>query len=131
VLVDETAAPPLPPRVVAVEETLFDEEPAPPPVAPGPGLAGASLPEETTSPGGTPFSSSTLAELYLRQGIVDRAVEVYRQVLAEEPGNDRARSRLAELEGAPSPGEARSARRKALERTIAGLEALLSALQRR
>ena len=39
----------------------------------------------------TPFSSSTLAELYFRQGLVDRAVEVYRQVLDEEPGNERAR----------------------------------------
>ena len=126
--VDETAAPTLPPRAVAVEETVFDEEPAPP-AAPGP--AGASPPEDTTSPGGTPFSSSTLAELYLRQGIVDRAVEVYKQVLAEEPGNDRARSRLAEIEKAPLPAETRAARRRALERTIAGLEALLSVLQRR
>ena len=50
--------------------------------------------------GATPFSSSTLAELYFRQGLVDRAVEVYRQVLDEEPGNERARSRLAELESA-------------------------------
>jgi tetratricopeptide (TPR) repeat protein len=124
-LVDEAAAPTLPPRAVAVEETVFDEEPAP---APAP--EGARPLEEATSPGGTPFSSSTLAELYLRQGIVDRAVEVYRQVLAEEPGNDRARSRLAEIEKAPLPAEARAARRKALERTIAGLEALLSVLQR-
>jgi hypothetical protein len=52
-------------------------------------------------------------------------------VLAEEPGNERARSRLAEIESAPSPAEARAARRNALERTIAGLEALLAVLQRR
>jgi tetratricopeptide (TPR) repeat protein len=126
--VDETAAPTLPPRAVAVEETVFDEEPAP---AAASGLPVAGPPEESTSPGGTPFSSSTLAELYLRQGIVDRAVEVYKQVLAEEPGNDRARSRLAEIEKAPLPAEARAARRRALERTIAGLEALLTVLQRR
>jgi tetratricopeptide (TPR) repeat protein len=126
-LVDDAAAPTLPPRAVAVEETVFDEEPAP---AAAPSPARASTTEESTSPGGTPFSSSTLAELYLRQGVVDRAVEVYRQVLAEEPGNDRARSRLAEIESSPSPAEARAARRKALERTIAGLEALLAVLQR-
>jgi tetratricopeptide (TPR) repeat protein len=126
-LVDDTAAPTQPPRAMAVEETVFDEELAPA-VAPEP--ARASTREEGTSPGGKPFSSSTLAELYLRQGVVDRAVEVYRQVLAEEPGNDRARSRLAEIESSPSPAEARAARRKALERTIAGLEALLAVLQR-
>ena len=36
----------------------------------------------------TPFSSSTLARLYFRQGLVDQAVEVYRYPLEEAPGND-------------------------------------------
>ena len=62
---------------------------------------------------------------------MDRAVEVYRQVLDEEPGNERARSRLADIENAPRPTDARAGRRAALERTIAGLEALLLVLQRR
>ena len=92
----------------------------------------ASGPDDAaTRAGATPFSSSTLAELYFRQGLVDRAVEVYRQVLEEEPDNERARSRLAELESASPPPDARAARRAALERTIAGLEALLVVLQRR
>jgi hypothetical protein len=78
-----------------------------------------------------PFSSSTLAELYLKQGLVERAADVYRQLLAKEPGNDRARSRLAEIERAPSPAVDRAARRRALERTIAGLEALLAVVQGR
>ena len=60
-----------------------------------------------------------------------RAVEVYRQVLDEEPGNERARSRLAEIERASRSTDARAARRAELERTIAGLEALLVVLQRR
>jgi tetratricopeptide repeat protein len=80
---------------------------------------------------GTPFPSSTLAELYLKQGLVERAVEVYRQLLVEEPGNDRARARLAEIERMPLPDAARAARRRALERTIAGLEALLVLVQKR
>ena len=86
----------------------------------------------------TPFSSSTLAELYYQQGLVDRAVDVYRQLLQQEPTNQRARLRLVELEtaGAPPPEPAaavdeRTARRRALERTIAGLEALLAAVQRK
>jgi hypothetical protein len=81
--------------------------------------------------GGTPFSSSTLAELYLKQGLVDRAVGVYRQLLAGEPGNERARSRLAEIERMLPTDDGRAARRRQLERTIAGLEALLAVVQRR
>ncbi len=87
----------------------------------------------------TPFSSSTLAELYYQQGLVDRAVDVYRQLLEQEPSNERARLRLVELESSgagptPPPAAApdeRAARRRALERTIAGLETLLAAVQRR
>jgi hypothetical protein len=113
---------------VAAEETVFEAEA---PSRAGQGAVEARAPQEVTSPTGTPFSSSTLAELYLRQGLVERAVEVYRRVVAEEPGNARARSRLAELEGPPSPSGARAARRAALERTIARLEALLAAVRRR
>ena len=105
-----------------LEEPRANEGPAPA-VPPGHAEAGAA--------GGTPFSSSTLAELYLKQGLVERAVEVYRQLLGEEPGNERARSRLAEIERMPPPDAARAARRQALERTIAGLEALLAVVQRR
>ena len=79
-----------------------------------------------------PFSSSTLAELYFQQGLVDRAVDVYRQLLEQEPANERARLRLVELETssagpAPPPAAVRTSGppARALERTIAGLEALL------
>jgi len=92
-------------------------------------------------PGATPFSSSTLAELYFRQGLVDRAVEVYRQLLGSEPENGRARARLAEILAlsepvavdGPVPGvyEERAARRRGLERTIARLDALLKVIRRR
>ena len=101
----------------------------------------AAAPEPTAVDAGTgaaPLSSSTLAELYLRQGLPEQAVEVYRQVLSEDPGNERARARLAEIAGPASPGppaaatdDPRAARRRVLERTIAGLEALLASLQRR
>lgn len=42
----------------------------------------------------------TLAELYVRQGLIGRAREIYRR-LAEE-GNATARQRLAELPSAPA-----------------------------
>jgi len=50
--------------------------------------------------------TNTLAELYLRQGLVDRAIEVYRGMLRVDPGNQKAARRLHELSpgGAPSPG---------------------------
>jgi hypothetical protein len=89
-----------------------------------------------------PLSSATLAELYFQQGLLGRAVEVFRQVLDEEPGNEAVRARLAEIEkvaresaadlpGPPS-GEAdeRAVRRRALERTIERLEALLVVVRR-
>jgi hypothetical protein len=138
-------------RVFEAEPTLPPAAPVPPPPAPvppppapepalvpvspafdrGAGPPEAALVVEAGPPGATPFSSSTLAELYLKQGLVDRAVAVYRRVIAEEPDNDRARSRLAEIERAASSADDRAARRRALERTIAGLEALLGAVQRR
>ncbi len=86
---------------------------------------------------GPPFSSATLAELYQRQGFTERAVEVYRQVLAERPGEERARARLAELVSLlaartlEGPGEEQERRRRGLQRTIAGLEVLLDIARRR
>jgi hypothetical protein len=77
-----------------------------------------------------PFASSTLAELYLQQGLVEKAVEVYRQVVQREPGNDKARQRLAELESGGGH-DLQAARRRAIERMIAGLEQLLGAVRRR
>lgn len=82
-----------------------------------------------------PLPTPTLAELYWRQGLSERALEVYRQVVAEDAGNDRARARLAELEADAAAAalvrEERARRRAALERTIRGLEGLLLALGRR
>jgi tetratricopeptide (TPR) repeat protein len=79
----------------------------------------------------SPFSSSTLAELYYQQGLVDRAVDVYKQLVQQDPANEKARLRLVELEGGSAAPEDRAARRRALERTIASLEQLLAAVQRR
>ena len=90
--------------------------------------------------------SATLAELYFNQGFTDKAIEVYRQLLQREPGNERARTRLAELEAlerrlreeearanpsaAGGPSDAAAARRQAIERTIARLEGLSTALRK-
>lgn len=98
------------------------------PGSPAPGEAPAAAPESAST---TPFSSSTLAELYFQQGLVDRAVDVYRQLLEQEPGNDKARQRLEELQRVMPVPDERAERRRALERTIAGLETLLAAVRSR
>jgi tetratricopeptide (TPR) repeat protein len=120
--------------------------PLPPPPPPPVVAAPAPVPATAGSEGG--LASSTLAELYFNQGFPEKAIEVYRRLLDLEPGNDRARARLAELHEmiappAPPPvavtaapaasGEAekeRAARRQALERTIERLESLRAALQK-
>jgi hypothetical protein len=105
--------------------------------------AGAEPAAVVAEASATPFSSVTLAELYLQQGLLERAVEVYRQVLDEEPGNARARTRLDEVQAlvaagaadlpvpAPRSDDEREARRRALERTIERLEELLAVVRRR
>jgi FimV-like protein len=91
-------------------EDLGVAPPVPVPVA-GPVLLPlpGSVPVATAAPapasidgsadtGGTDaLQTNTLAELYLRQGLVDRAIEVYRSMLQVDPANERARRRLAEL----------------------------------
>jgi hypothetical protein len=89
---------------------------------------------------GTHIASSTLAELYFNQGFTDKAIDVYRQVMQREPENHRAKARLAELEGLERQlraEEGRSAsadpgvvKKQSIERTIARLEGLLSAIKR-
>jgi tetratricopeptide (TPR) repeat protein len=126
--------------------------PEPPALAPPlhlPPLLAAPAPEPGRVAGGVehpPLSSSTLAELYLGQGFVDKAIEVYRQLLQREPGNEQARARMGELAallatsppGSPvipvppgdAPREDRAARRRDIERTIARLEELLATVRR-
>jgi tetratricopeptide (TPR) repeat protein len=44
------------------------------------------------------FVTETMAELYLQQGFHAEALEVYRQLLAQNPGDDTLRDRVAQLE---------------------------------
>lgn len=47
-----------------------------------------------------PFATETMAELYRSQGHSDEALRVYRQLLAQKPGDPVLLARVAELEGA-------------------------------
>jgi len=64
---------------------------------------------ETSSPGATaaPRATGTLAELYLRQGHTEEAAEIYRRMLADDPGNPVAHAGLSELTGSKSSAERR------------------------
>ena len=77
-------------------------EPAAEPTAPA--SAGAPTPAAPAAPGG--FETPTLAELYLRQGHVEKARVILERILAADPGREDARRVLAKVEAAstaPAP----------------------------
>ncbi|GMV05434.1 MAG: hypothetical protein AMXMBFR53_17130, partial [Gemmatimonadota bacterium] len=88
-------------------EALAPDEPAPTPVvAPEPdapsdedGFASDELPDEE------PMVTRTMAELYARQGLTERALHVFRQLLDASPDDAQLRARVAELAGAPESGQ--------------------------
>ncbi len=58
--------------------------------------------EPLAAPAAEPMLTETMAELYLRQGFTDQAIDVYRRLVAQRPHDDALRTRLAALE-APRP----------------------------
>ena len=71
-----------------------------PPVVPIPLLApdvGDDAPDGWVSAGGEIYTE-TLAELYAGQGATDKAIEVYRKLIANAPDNEALTRRLTELE---------------------------------
>lgn len=51
----------------------------------------------TSSPSNNPISTPTIAEIYVRQGFLGRAMKVYRDLLQADPHNDEIRQKLVEL----------------------------------
>lgn len=45
-----------------------------------------------------PLSTATLAELYVQQGYIDKALGIYREILTGNPNDSGVRSRIVELE---------------------------------
>ena len=77
----------------------------------GPAQAVAAAPSEPAAPTPPaeapepePVITETMAEVYLRQGLVQEAREVYRKLVQSRPGDAALRARLAELEQRASPG---------------------------
>lgn len=54
--------------------------------------------EPTGEPHHDPLSTGTLAELYVKQGFIHKALEIYRSILADDPANSVVSTRIKELE---------------------------------
>ena len=68
---------------------------------------GIAIPEPEPAPRQDAFATETMAELYLQQGYRDRALDVYRQLVAQNPGDLALRERMERVErAAPSPAAA-------------------------
>lgn len=77
-------------------------------------VVGADEPLEAATPGEPavgdadfdgPVVTETMGDLYARQGLYDRAAEVYRDLLTRRPGDERLAAKLAEVErAAVEPG---------------------------
>jgi tetratricopeptide (TPR) repeat protein len=78
------------------------------------------------------LESPTLAELYLSQGLTEKAREVYRRVVAAEPGHAQARARLAELDARAPRAESQepTPRREPVARGTRRAEAIRAAIGR-
>jgi hypothetical protein len=132
-----SAAIPPPPPLPAPEVEV-----SPPASVPSPLPAQEPHPLAPPAPEGDPasqapaLSSSTLAELYFDQGIHDKAVQVYEEMLEREPQNERARARLIEIKAhsrhlaEAAATDPRTERRRVIERKIARLEEMLAAVRR-
>ena len=45
------------------------------------------------------ISTNTIAELYIKQGYLDKALDIYKAIVELEPSNEFAKAKVAELEG--------------------------------
>jgi tetratricopeptide (TPR) repeat protein len=67
--------------------------------------------QDASAESGEPFATATLAEIYVKQGLLDKALEVYQGIVAQSPDNESAHKRIIQLQemlGAdtkPSPEE--------------------------
>ena len=45
------------------------------------------------------ITTQTIAELYIKQGYVDKAIDIYEAILELDPGNEAANIKLREIRG--------------------------------
>ena len=51
------------------------------------------------------ITTNTIAELYIKQGYPEKAMDIYRAILELDPGNETARDKLSRLEAQKSDHE--------------------------
>ncbi|MFN0099400.1 MAG: tetratricopeptide repeat protein [Gemmatimonadaceae bacterium] len=95
-LSEDAALPALPaepedPANVALDET-FEIEP------PSVGVIATIDDEPASAAAPVTFVTETMAKVYLEQGLTDRAIDVYRQLVAQSPADEGLRDRLRALE---------------------------------
>ncbi len=113
-------------------------------IAPEEHEKGKSAEKEGAEAGRRTITTATLAEIYVKQGYLNKAIHVYRELLEAEPGNQRLEQRLRELEqqiagpqiaeAAPtSPGEASepTAEPSREEKLLTVFESWLTAIRQR
>ncbi len=57
--------------------------------------------EATVDASGEPIPTATLAEIYVKQGLMDKALKVYRDILEQSPDNVKAQERIQQLQAQP------------------------------
>jgi hypothetical protein len=82
--------------VFAAEGQPVSEAPPEPPVLPA--RSEPVVPDIALAPPAPVFVTATMAELYRAQGMPERALEIYRTLLAREPGRSDLAARVRELE---------------------------------
>jgi hypothetical protein len=84
-------------------EALGTPEPPAAPSAPAPATAEPAPPREAAPDASAAFVTETMAELYLKQGHHELALDVYRKLVAARPDDAALRARLEELEKPSAP----------------------------
>ncbi len=74
---------------------------------------------------GSPIITATLAELFIKQGHLEQGIEVYRQLVAKEPGNAKYAERLKELNPEGATGEGIMDFREHLKGIVSSVEGCL------
>lgn len=104
----EPIPPPEPePAPVSIPEPIPEAAPAPEPVsefAPTPESESVPEPPPQETAGEEQFSTETMADLYAQQGLIGKAVSIYRQILQQDPANETVKLKLDALE-TPEPSD--------------------------
>lgn len=99
-------------------ETVSEQVPSPPEVSDEDSQPEDDSRAEVSDP--PPLASSTLADLYLKQGQTQQALDIYRQLSAEEPDNLFFRRKIKELED--GVGEVESVQEVSVDTQSPGLD---------